>query len=269
MPYVTAADGVRTYYETAGEGRPLLLITGAFGTMESWGENGWIDALARERRLIMIDLRGHGRSDKPHDPSLYGWRQNATDALAVLEEEDARGADVFGQSMGGQVVIALLHADTSRIRSLAANGAYPTPDIGRPIGRMLKRAKMLRERGMPWVLGPGGDELTHLPGEENSDAYRARVLAGDAEAFACEAEGQAMMLDQYPPQSGPPALFVATEHDPLAVQTCRELPAQFPYIRYVEVPGESHFIARQPQKFVPILREFWGNPAGVAPPSSD
>jgi pimeloyl-ACP methyl ester carboxylesterase len=257
MPYITAADGVRTYYETAGTGRPLLLITGAFGTLEAWGENGWIDALAPERRLIMPDLRGHGRSDKPHDAAMYGWRQNATDTLAVLEAEDARGADVFGQSMGGQVVIALLHADTSRIRSLAANGADPTPDIGRPIGRMLKRARMLRERGMPWVGEPEAFDLTHLPGEENGEAYIARVLAGDAEAFACEAEGQAMMVDQYPPPDGPPTLFVATEHDPLAVQTCRDLPIAFPYIRYLEVPGESHFIARQPAKFVPILREFW------------
>jgi pimeloyl-ACP methyl ester carboxylesterase len=257
MPSVSAADGVRVYYETAGEGRPLLLLTGAFGTIEAWAENGWLDALASERRLIMMDLRGHGRSGKPHDAAMYGWRQNATDALAVLEAEDARGADVFGQSMGGQVVIAMMHRDTSRLRSLAANGAYPTRDIGRPIGRMLKRAKMLRERGMQWVLEPQSDGLTRLPGEENKASYRERVLAGDAEAFACEAEGQAMMVDQYPPESGPPTLFVATEHDPLAVRTCRDLPSESSYVRYVEVPGESHFIARQPAKFVPILREFW------------
>ena len=61
MPHITAADGVRTYYETAGEGRPLLLITGAFGTLEAWYEYGWVDALSSERRLIIIDLRGHGR----------------------------------------------------------------------------------------------------------------------------------------------------------------------------------------------------------------
>lgn len=257
MPFAIAPDGVRTYYETAGEGRPLLLLTGAFGTMEAWHDNGWVDALAGERRLIMMDLRGHGRSDKPHDAAMYGWRKNATDALAVLEAEDAREADVFGQSMGGQVVIALLHADTSRIRSLAANGAYPIPDIGRPIGQLLKRAAKLRECGMPWVLTEEAFGLERLPGEEDSDGYAARVLAGDAVAYACEAEGQAMMVDQYPAAAGPPTLFVATEHDPLAIQTCRDLPAEFPYVRYVEVPGESHFIARYPAKMLPILRDFW------------
>lgn len=255
---MTDADGVRVYYETAGAGRPLLLLTGAFGTLEAWYENGWVHALSGERRLIMMDLRGHGRSDKPHDAAMYGWPKNATDAVAVLDAENAQGADVFGQSMGGQVVIALLHADTSRIRSLAANGAYPMREpLGRPIGRMLKRAKMLREHGMAWVLEPQSDGLARLLGEESAPAYRARVLEGDAEAYACEAEGQAAMDDQHLPVSGPPTMFFGAEHDPLAVQTCQGLPAEFPYARYTYIPGESHFVTRKAAKFVPMLREFW------------
>jgi pimeloyl-ACP methyl ester carboxylesterase len=257
MPHITAADGVRIFYETTGEGRPLLLMTGAFGTLEAWYENGWVDALAPERRIILMDLRGHGRSDRPHDASLYGWRKNASDAVAVLEAEDARGADVFGQSMGGQVVIALLHGDTSRIRSLAANGAYPMPEpIGRPIGRLLKRAKMLREEGMTWPLRSDVRSLS-LPGEEPSEVYRKRVLDSDAEAYACEAEGQAPMDDQHLPASGPPTMFFAAEHDALAVQTCRDLPSQFPYARFTYIPGESHFVTRKAATFLPLLRAFW------------
>jgi pimeloyl-ACP methyl ester carboxylesterase len=257
MPHVTASDGVRTYYETAGEGRPLLLITGAFGTLEAWYEYGWVDALSAERRLIMIDLRGHGRSDTPHDAATYGWRKNATDAIAVLEAESATGVDVFGQSMGGQVVIALMHADTSRIRSLAANGAYAMPEpLGRPIGRMLKRAKMLRDEGMAGTFRANEGTPT-LPGEEASAANRERVLSGDPEAFACEAEGQAPMDDQHLPPSGPPTMFFAAEHDPLAVRTCEDLPSKFPYARYTYLAGESHFVTRKPATFIPLLREFW------------
>lgn len=257
MPHVTTADGLRIYYEAAGAGRPLLLISGAWGTLEAWYENGWVDALSAERRVIVMDLRGHGRSDKPRDAAKYGWRKNAADAIAVLEAEDARGADVFGQSMGGQVTIALLHADTSRLRSLACNGAYPMPEpIGRPIGRMLKRAKMLREQGMPWALEPGAG-TPRLPGEEPSEAYRQRVLNGDAESYACEAEGQAQMDDQHLPAAGPPMMFFAAEHDPLAVQTCADLPSKFPYARYTYIPGESHFVTRKAAKFLPLLRQFW------------
>ncbi len=257
MPQITADDGVSIFYETAGAGRPLLLLTGAFGTLEAWREFGWIDALSAERRLIMMDLRGHGRSGKPHDAAMYGWPKNARDAIAVLEAEDARDADVFGQSMGGQVVIALLHGDLSRVRSLSANGAYPMAEpLSRPMGRLLKRAKMLREEGMAWPLR-ADDGTPALPGEEPSAAYRRRLLDGDAVAFACEAEGQALMENQHLPPSAPPSMFYAAEHDPLAVQTCRDLPAKFPYAGYTYIPGESHFVARKPATFVPLLQAFW------------
>lgn len=258
MPYITTADGIRIYYEAAGRGRPVLLLTGAFGTLEAWHELGYVDELTRERRVIVMDLRGHGRSDAPHDAAMYGWPKNAADALAILEADDARGADVFGQSMGGQVTVAMLHADTSRLRSLACNGAYPLAEpLGRPIGQLLKRAQKLREGGMAWVLSEQNETLTRLPGEEPSEAYRARVLAGDAAAYVAEAEGQAPMEHQHLPPTGPPMLFIATEHDPIAIQTCRNLPARFPYARYVEVAGESHFITRKRDKLLGILREFW------------
>jgi len=257
MPYATAADGVRIYYEAVGAGRPLLLMTGAFGSLEAWQELGYVDELARERRVITLDLRGHGRSDKPHDATMYGWPKNATDALAVLEAEDASGVDVFGQSMGGQVTIAMLHADTSRLRSLACNGAYPLAEpLSRPIGQLLKRAKKLREDGLAWSVE---DSKELLIGEETmSDAYIERRLAGDVDAYIAEAEGQAPMEHQQLTPSGPPMLFVATEHDPVAIATCRDLPAKFPYARYLEVAGEGHFIVWNRAKFLPILREFWG-----------
>jgi pimeloyl-ACP methyl ester carboxylesterase len=257
VPHITVPDGLRIYYEAAGDGRPLLLITGAYGTLEAWYEYGWVDALSSDRRLIMLDLRGHGRSEKPHEAAAYGWRKNASDALAVLEAEDARGADVFGQSMGGQVTIAMLHGDVSPLRSLACNGAYPMPEpLGRPIGRLLKRAKMLREEGMPWTLRNDVRSLS-LPGEEPSEAYVQRIMSGDAEAYACEAEGQAPMDDQHLPPSGPTMMFFAAEHDPLAVQTCADLPSRFPYARYTYIPGESHFVTRKPAAFLPLLRQFW------------
>ena len=246
------------YYETAGAGRPVLLLGGAFGTLEAWHELGYVEELSRERRVIVMDLRGHGRSDAPHDAAMYGWPKNATDALAVLEAADARGVDVFGQSMGGQVTVAMLHADTSRLRSLACNGAYPlAAPLGRPIGQLLKRAQKLREGGMAWVLSAQNETLTRLPGEEPSAAYQARVLAGDAAAYVAEAEGQAPMEHQHLPPAGPPMLFIATEHDPLAIQTCKDLPSSFPYARYLELPGESHFVTRKREKLLGILRGFW------------
>mgnify|MGYP001796705154 CR=1 FL=1 len=62
MPYTDAADGTRLYFESAGSGAPVLLLTGAFSTVEDWHESGVFAELARERRVIAMDLRGHGKS---------------------------------------------------------------------------------------------------------------------------------------------------------------------------------------------------------------
>ena len=233
----------------------MLLIHGAFGTLDVWHRIGYIEALS-DRRMIMFDLRGHGRSDKPHGASLYGFDRNASDALAVLAAADATGVDVFGQSMGGQVVIAMLNADTSRIRSFATNGSAPLGEpLGRPIGLLLRRAKGLREHGMQWAIDDSMDR--RRPDEAPTDDYIRQMLASDAVAYIAEAEGQSLMQDQCLPAHGPPTLFIAGEHDTRFAGGCRELPSRFPYARYKEIPGEGHFVNRNVDIFLPVLREWW------------
>jgi pimeloyl-ACP methyl ester carboxylesterase len=158
--------------------------------------------------------------------------------------------------MGGQVVIAMLHGDLSRVRSLACNGAYPMVEpLGRPIGRLLKRAKILREQGLAGVL----DDPQNLaaPGDVDSPGWRERALGGDVAAFAAEAEGQAPMDHQHLPPTGPPLLMLAGEYDTLAVQTCEHAPERAPYVQYRFVAGEGHFLTRKKDVLLPILREFW------------
>ena len=61
--------GVQISYKVEGEGTPLVLIHGGFGYKEMWEEMGVVESLKNQYKLISIDLRGHGLSDKPHDPS--------------------------------------------------------------------------------------------------------------------------------------------------------------------------------------------------------
>src|SRR4051812_9895736 len=70
MPYVTN-DGVRIHYAVEGDGPPLLLHHGFTIDLTAWYAWGYVDALKEEYRLILIDARGHGASDKPHDPAAY------------------------------------------------------------------------------------------------------------------------------------------------------------------------------------------------------
>ena len=70
MPY-TDNDGVQIHYEMEGYGQPLVLQHGLSSNLTRWGVSGYVDVLKRDYKLIMIDARGHGESDKPYDADVY------------------------------------------------------------------------------------------------------------------------------------------------------------------------------------------------------
>ncbi|HYK64235.1 MAG TPA: alpha/beta fold hydrolase, partial [Patescibacteria group bacterium] len=72
MPYFDSA-GVRIHFRDEGAGEPVILVHGFASTAEhNWGGTGWIEALSPRFRVIAPDVRGHGLSDKPHQPEAYG-----------------------------------------------------------------------------------------------------------------------------------------------------------------------------------------------------
>ena len=64
-------EGVRIYYEVEGQGPPLVLMHGITDSLEVFRLVGYVEALKSDYRLILIDARGHGASDKPHDSDAY------------------------------------------------------------------------------------------------------------------------------------------------------------------------------------------------------
>lgn len=78
MPYANNA-GVRIHYEVEGAGPPLVLQTGLSGRIENWRSLGYVSALRDDYRLILIDARGHGQSDKPHDEASYAFDRVVAD----------------------------------------------------------------------------------------------------------------------------------------------------------------------------------------------
>ncbi len=203
-----------------------------------------------------MDLRGHGHSDWPHDAVAYGWRANATDALAVLDAERATDTDVYGFSMGGQVAMAMLHGDTFRLRSVAGMGVYvPHADFAPPAAQLVERAQVIRSQG----LTPESLALVTMGvGVGPDPRWLERAVHGDADAYAAEAEGQARMHDQRPPLSGRPTMLISAERDPFSVALCRDLPSQFSYIRYRQLDGLDHYDGIQ-QSILGVLREFWSS----------
>lgn len=118
-------DGISLAYTEAGppNGPAVLLHHGfAADTAANWGRVGVIDALANAgRRVVAIDARGHGESDKPHDPQAYGDAAMVKDVQALLDHLGVDAVDVVGYSMGSFVAAALVPVEP-RARSLVLGG---------------------------------------------------------------------------------------------------------------------------------------------------
>ncbi|MGH3360741.1 MAG: alpha/beta fold hydrolase [Nocardioidaceae bacterium] len=132
MPYATADDGVRLYYEDTGRGTPILFLHEFAGDHRSW--EAQVRHFARSYRCIVPAARGFPPSDVPADPAAYSQERVVADAVAVM---DAAGLDrtfVVGNSMGGfgALHLALKHPDRVRGSVVAGcgYGAHPDREAG-------------------------------------------------------------------------------------------------------------------------------------------
>ncbi|WP_350334773.1 alpha/beta fold hydrolase [Coralliovum pocilloporae] len=118
------SDGYRLAYSDEGQGEPILLIHGfASNRHVNWQYTGWVDTLLKTgRRVISIDNRGHGESEKIHDPAAYPSPAMAEDARRLLDHLDIAQADVMGYSMGARISAFLSLKYPERVRSVVFGG---------------------------------------------------------------------------------------------------------------------------------------------------
>ena len=121
--FITAADGVKIHYFELGQGSPVVLIHGFTANAEGkWFKSGIAQALAARHRVIAIDARGHGLSDKPHDPMKYGPRM-ADDVIDLMDALGVESAHVHGYSMGGSILTQLLARYPERVTTAIYGGS--------------------------------------------------------------------------------------------------------------------------------------------------
>ena len=174
-------DGTRLYYEEEGEGSPVVLLHGlSSSTKGNWQDPGiWAALEAVGRRVVGLDARGHGRSDKPHEPAAYENEAMARDVGALLDHLEVGQTDLAGYSMGAATALRFATTDPRLHRLvLGGIGGEPTtwgsPEDG---GRsaMPKR----------WLAGLEAEDPNSI---EDPIARRARKLfearGNDLEAIA-------------------------------------------------------------------------------------
>lgn len=138
------SDGVKIAFLDEGEGDPILLIHGfASNVATNWVDTGWVRTLKQAgRRVIAIDNRGHGESEKLYDPEKYPSPTMAQDARRLLQHLDIERADIMGYSMGARITafLTLSHPEMVRSAVLAGLGINMVRGVGGagPIAKALE-----------------------------------------------------------------------------------------------------------------------------------
>ena len=114
-----SVNGMQMYYEIHGQGDPLVLLHGFTGTGRSW--RNFVDDFAEHYRLIIPDLRGHGRSTNP--TGRFTHRQSALDVFALLDQLGIERFKAMGSSTGGMTLIHMATQQPARVQAMVLIGA--------------------------------------------------------------------------------------------------------------------------------------------------
>jgi len=117
------SGGLRIHYRVEGRGPPLLMIHGFTSSSRTWYEMGWVEALSDQFRLLLVDCRGRGQSEKPHNPEAYGREHLLGDCVGLLDYLGIDKACLMGYSMGGTITLHLLFEHPNRFYSAVIGGA--------------------------------------------------------------------------------------------------------------------------------------------------
>jgi pimeloyl-ACP methyl ester carboxylesterase len=239
-----ASDGVNIHYIEAGQGTPVVLIHGFSGTAEgNWFSNGVAEALAKNHRVVAIDCRGHGKSDKPHDPAKYG-PQMAKDVLEMMDHLKIDQAHVHGYSMGGFLVSALLATSPKRFIT-ASYGGSGVPEVDEKYKTQVPEDKSGRD-----------------PQEEEASKKLAGNADRDSEALAAVRAypwkpGERLNIDLTTIKI--PVLAINGEFDRPNAKTHR-MKRELANFTAVELPGKSHLTAIMagyiPERYIDSLVSF-------------
>ena len=245
MPFTEGVDGARIHYEVAGrpDGEPLLLIQGVGADLKGWAAQRY--ALGRRHRLLLVDNRGAGGSDRPE--GAYDLEVMASDAVAALDAEGIDSAHVMGASMGGVLAQIIVVRHPHRVRSLVLACTACHHHEWR-VELLEGWAELAETRGMRaltgeairWLVGPRHHVRFRLP----FGLLGPLVLNLPAHAFAAQARAITAMSDEVRDELrhvAVPTLVIVGSQDILTpLADSDELAELIPGAELSVIPGAAH-----------------------------
>jgi pimeloyl-ACP methyl ester carboxylesterase len=247
-----SSNGIKIRYIVAGKGEPVILIHGFASSAEMW--RTLTAALSQDHLVIALDCRGHGKSDKPHEPEQYGIEM-VNDIIRLMDHLQISKAHIIGYSMGGAIAMKMLIEHPDRFISAVIGGSAGyragDPDRDAPLVKYLQSGMSFSE-----AMIAGAPSGTPPPNAEQREAMKRMDSVQDPKALAAQRLGNRQLTVDY--QS------LKTNKIPtLVIYGGNDNPERFTDLKKVLANGEYKIIAGaghggavQSQEFVKDIQEF-------------
>jgi pimeloyl-ACP methyl ester carboxylesterase len=228
--------GIKIHYEVHGSGHPVVLIHGGTVSFKNnYADFGWIESLNNNGlQVVGLDLRGHGKSDKPHEIESYGTSNLASDVVAVLDQLSLERASLVAYSIGTAVALNLLQTAPERFdrAALIATGdgliGHPPHTASNILPALLD---VLSRTEYPTDLPKYLSTYWNFVAATGGDWQAMRALAQASYAPLSKTDAAAITI---------PTLVVSGQAD-LVLGQGQNLAQSLGQGSYVEVPGADHF----------------------------
>lgn len=254
MPFLKSGDGLKVHYEVEGTGPDVILVHGFAADLEgNWRQSGVTDALRDENRVVMIDCRGHGKSDKPKDPALYGSKM-VDDITCLLDHLGIEKTNFVGYSMGSGLCLNLLLMHPERFKSVILGG-FVLPDPGADPGTQRRNvvAEALLADSMEQVTNPVGREFRRFAEAMGADlkALAAVQLGSTQNAIMRDPE---VIVERLRAVSVP--LMTVVGNDDFLPGDKSRMAMMVPNGCHFQIEGKDHLTVVPDPKFRMMIRAF-------------
>jgi 2-succinyl-6-hydroxy-2,4-cyclohexadiene-1-carboxylate synthase len=248
-------------YESWGTGEALVFVHG-FGT-DREVLRGLAETLGRGRRVVLLDLRGHGASGSPSeaaDEQAYGYPTQCGDLIALMDALELDRVHWVGHSMGGQLALMAALSAPERTRSLTVIGAGSNRPVTeerevRAWTRAADRFEAMAKEELASALAAAAPRVAPQPGDDRvlyanaRGTELARIVRGAFLTMRDNSEACRVFEA--------PALVIAGQEDAQWLEPARKLATLLPRADFHELPGAGHLAQlEQPDVVVGLIADF-------------
>ncbi len=230
------SDGFRIHYETFGDGDPIILVHGWGSSLkDNWVSTGWIETLRPMHRVVALDVRGHGDSDKPHEQAAYSYARMSRDVLHVMDHLGIAKAGYVGYSMGAFMGASLLGHARDRFSSMILGGIGDETDES--LAALPKIVAGLRAKDREQISDPvslGYRSFADADPRNDLEALALSALQMWPEGFPLQLGGPGLAAVDIP------VLIVNGANDHPYIDTVHKLVDAIPSAQLAVISGRDH-----------------------------